>query len=95
MTNRRDKIDEYANKLKKWDERIVEAEKNLAELTDDMKDNAKKEIENLKAHIKDAKEKLNRDNFETDNIFDELNKGLENNWKQLQETMKNVYSPLQ
>jgi vacuolar-type H+-ATPase subunit H len=53
MTNRKDKIDEYANKLKKWDERIIEAEKNLAELADDMKDSAKKEINNLKTQITD------------------------------------------
>jgi len=42
MTNRKDKIDEYANKLKEWDERIVDAEKNLSELADDMKNSARR-----------------------------------------------------
>ena len=37
-----EKFDEYANKLIEWDEIIIDAEKNLAELVGDMKESAKK-----------------------------------------------------
>jgi hypothetical protein len=40
------------------------------------------------------KEKLSNADFKTDNFYDELNKGIEKNWNQLQETLKNVPSPL-
>ena len=94
MTNRKEKIDEYANKLKEWDERIIDAEKNLAELAGDMKESAEKEIENLKAQIKEMKEKLNKGDSKTDNFIDDFNKGFEKNWIQLQETIKSIHSPL-
>lgn len=95
MTDRKDIIDNHADKLKEWDERIIEAEKNLAEIKDDIKENAKKEIDNLKMQLKDAKEKLKGDNSKKEDLFNEINKGLEKHWSHLKGTMKSVYVPMQ
>ncbi len=95
MTDRKETIDKYADKLKEWDEKIIDAEKNLAEIKDDIKESAKKEIDNLKMQLNDAKEKLKSDDSKKEDLFDEINKGLEKHWGHLQGTMKSVYFPMQ
>jgi uncharacterized coiled-coil DUF342 family protein len=94
MTYRKDKIDEYAAKLKEWDNKVREAEAKIADLREDMKSRTAKEIENLKVKLNDAQKRLQNGKNEPDNFWDDLQKGIEANWKELEIAMQKVFSPM-
>lgn len=94
MTYRKDKIDEYAAKLKEWDNKVREAEAKIADLREDMKSRTAKEIENLKVKLNDAQKRLQNGKNEPDNFWDDLQKGIEANWKELETAMQKVFSPM-
>ncbi|MCG6913538.1 hypothetical protein LJE86_06435 [bacterium BMS3Abin03] len=94
MTYRKDKIDEYAAKLKEWDNKVREAEAKIADLREDMKSRTAKEIKNLKVKLNDAQKRLQNGKNEPDNFWDDLQKGIEANWKELEIAMQKVFSPM-
>ena len=94
MTYRKDKIDEYAAKLKEWDNKVREAEAKIADLREDMKSRTAKEIKNLKVKLNDAQKRLQNGKNEPENFWDDLQKGIEANWKELEIAMQKVFSPM-
>lgn len=92
MTDRKEKIDMYGNKLKEWDEKIIEAQKHVSDLKGDLKDEAAGKIGKLRSKLKSAEEKLQNEENEPKNFWDDLQNEIKKSWTELEETMKNVYS---
>ena len=98
MTNRKEKIDMYANKLKDWNDKIQNFEANLKEQKDELEENLKKQAEekinSLKNKLDDAERKLKSTENEPESFWEDIQKGIETNWKELELTVKDVVSPL-
>lgn len=92
MIDRKAKIEQYADKLKEWDSKLQKAELKINDLKDDMKSSAAKEIESLRNKLKDARRKLTNNGEDSGNSWSDIEKGIEENWKKLETSVKNVFS---
>jgi DNA repair exonuclease SbcCD ATPase subunit len=94
MTNRKEKIDMYAKKLKNWDDKVQNIETKITEQRNEMKDELKSKAEekigDLRNKLKNAEQKLQDDKNDPDNFWEDLQKGIETNWEELKSTVKNV-----
>jgi len=99
MTNRKEKIDIYANKLKDWDDKVQNIEAKIkdqkSEMKGELKSKAEEKIKNLRTKLKDAEQKLHQEENEPENFWEDLQKGIEHNWKELESTVKNVAAHIQ
>ncbi len=92
MIDRKAKIEQYADKLKEWDSKLQKAELKINDIKDDMKSSAAKQIESLRNKLKDARRKLNNNGEDYGNSWSDIEKGIEENWKKLETSVKNVFS---
>lgn len=92
MIDRKAKIEQYADKLKEWDSKLQKAELKINDLKDDMKSSAAKQIESLRNKLKDARRKLTNNGEDSGNSWSDIEKGIEENWKKLETSVKNVFS---
>jgi len=99
MTNRKEKIDMYANKLKDWDDKVQDIEARIKdrknEMEGELKSKAEEKIKTLRNKLKDAEQKLHQEESEPDNFWEDLQKGIEHNWNELESTVKKVASHIQ
>ena len=92
MIDRKAKIEQYADKFKEWDSKLQKAELKITGLKDDMKSSAAKQIESLRNKLKDARRKLTNNGEDSGNSWSDIEKGIEENWKKLETSVKNVFS---
>ncbi|MFO7525042.1 MAG: hypothetical protein R6W68_06275 [Ignavibacteriaceae bacterium] len=92
MIDRKAKIELYADKLKEWDSKLQKAEMKMNDVKDDMKSGAAKQIESLRNKLKDARRKLNNNGKDSGNSWSDIEKGIEENWKKIETSVKNVFS---
>ena len=89
----------YAKKLKDWDDKVQNIETKITEQKNEMKNElktkAEEKISDLRKKLKDAEQKLHDEKNEPENFWEDLQKGIETNCKELESTIKNVAAPMQ
>ena len=92
MTDRKEFIRKFAERLNKWDDKLIEGENKIENINSDLKESAKKQLDDIREKIEKAKQELDETKDEPTNTWEELQKGIEANWNQFESTMKKISS---
>ena len=85
---RKEYIDKMSDQLKKWDDKIIDMEKNAGSVKNDLKAEYRKQMDELIKKKDKVKSELNALQENGSQAFDELKNGMNRSFKELGESIE-------